>query len=249
MRTAPFLFITNMAMLPESARTAAAYLGGGIARGIEKQGKRVTGMSSGLAGVAGVPGQQIQSAGQRVGMLGAKEDVVRLTGSQAAKTLTQNPLAAKVGGFLESLGGGVSNLGGATAEAIGGVGQSMQQFGQGVATNAKGAMAKRDVGLAAAGAAMTGAFVGGMGANSGIHALMGYQMNNPLTYTQDTPGTLGGNIMPSDLQASYIALNQLGSPLGLQMLRQNVDVKIAQDRQRMLRTALLGMMGGEGAEN
>ena len=182
-----------MAMLPESARTAASYLGGGIARSMEKQGGKIA-----------------------------------QAGAQIAEA-SKSTVGQKVGQFL------------------GGLGQAVEKSG--ATAGMKEGLKKRDIGLAAAGAAMTGSFVGGMGANAGIHALMGYQMSNPLTRTQDTPGTLGGNMMPSDLQASYIALNELGSPLGLQMLRQNVDVKIAQDRQRMLRTALLGMMGGEGAEN
>jgi hypothetical protein len=171
-------------------------------------------------------------------MLGAKEGVVRVSDLYAAKTLTKNPLAAKVGGFLESLGGGVSNLGGATAEAIGGVGQSMQQFGQGVATNAKGAMAKRDVGLAAMGAAMTGAFVGGMGANSGIHALMGYQTTDLRSRPPQPPAPSGAIIMPADLQTGYVQLNQYGSPLGMMQLRQTYDMKEAQQRQRTLRAAM-----------
>lgn len=181
-----------MAMLPQSARTAAAYLGGGIARGVEQA------------------GTQVAQAGKK------------------AVEQAKSPVGQKVGQFLQDLGG------------------QAKQFGSTVGT--QGSIGKRDVGLAAAGAAMTGAFVGGMGANAGIHSLMGYYNSNPLTRVQDTPGTLGGNVMPSDLQASYVAMNQLGSPLGTQMLRQNVDVKVAQDRQRLLRTAMLGMMGSEGVE-
>lgn len=182
-----------MAMLPQSARTAAAYLGGGIARGVEK-------------------------TGAQIAQVGTK-----------AVEQAKSPIGQKVGQFLQDLGG------------------QAKQFGSSVGT--QGAIGKRDVGLAAAGAAMTGAFVGGMGANSGVHALMGYEMSNPLTRVQAEQPTLGGNPMPADLQTGYIAMNQLGSPLGLQMLRQNLDVKTAQTRQRTLRAAVLGMMGGDGVED
>jgi len=171
-----------MAMLPESARTAAAYLGGGIARGIEQKGAQVA-----KAGM-----QAAESAGSGIGQ--------------------------KVGNFLENMG------------------SQAQQFGASVGT--KGAIKKRDVGLAAAGAAMTGAFVGGMGANAGINALMGYQATNLRARPPAEPGVVGGNVMPSDLQTSYIALNQPGSPLGMQQMRMSFDVKTAQERQRLLRAAM-----------
>jgi hypothetical protein len=171
-----------MAMLPESARTAAAYLGGGIARGIEQKGAQVA-----QAGM--------QAAG-------------------AAKS----GVGQKVGQFLETLG------------------SQAQQFGASVGT--KGAIKKRDVGLAAAGAAMTGAFVGGMGANAGINSLIAYQASNPRGRVPSQPGQMGGNVMPADLQTSYIALNQPGSPLGMQQMRMSFDVKSAQERQRLLRAAM-----------
>jgi len=49
-----------MAMLPESARTAAAYLGGGIARGIEQKGAQVAqaGMKAAESASSGV-GQKV----------------------------------------------------------------------------------------------------------------------------------------------------------------------------------------------
>jgi len=189
-RTAPFLFITNMAMLPESARTAASYLGGGIARSMEKQGGKIA-----------------------------------QAGAQIAEA-SKSTVGQKVGQFL------------------GGLGQAVEKSG--ATAGMKEGLKKRDIGLAAAGAAMTGAFVGGMGANSGIHALMGYQLSDPRTSVQGDTPQIGGNVMPADLQTSYIALNQPGSPLGIQMMRQNVDVKAAQDRQRLLRAAMTGMMGSMG---
>jgi len=85
---------------------------------------------------------------------------------------------------------------------------------------------------------MTGAFVGGMGANAGINALMGYQTTNLRARPPAEPGVMGGNVMPSDLQTSYIALNQPGSPLGMQQMRMSYDVKSAQERQRLLRAAM-----------
>jgi len=179
-----------MAMLPESARTAASYLGGGIARAMETQGGKVAQAGAKVAGAS------------------------------------KSPVGQKVGQFLE------------------GVGQAVQQTG--ATAGMKEGLKKRDIGLAAAGAAMTGAFVGGMGANSGIHALMGYQLSDPRTSVQGDTPQIGGNVMPADLQTSYIALNQPGSPLGIQMMRQNVDVKAAQDRQRLLRAAMTGMMGSMG---
>lgn len=169
-------------MLPESARTAAAYLGGGIARGIEQKGAQVA-----------------------------------RAGAQAAEA-SSSGVGQKVGQFLQNIGG------------------QAQQFGASVGT--KGAIKKRDVGLAAAGAAMTGAFVGGMGANAGIQALMGYQMSNPRGRVPTDPGQLGNNVMPADLQTSYIALNQMGSPLGIQQLQLSSNVKAAQERQRILRAAM-----------
>lgn len=169
-------------MLPESARTAAAYLGGGIARGIEQKGAQVA-----QAGM-----QAAESAGSGIGQ--------------------------KVGNFLQNMG------------------SQAQQFGASVGT--KGAIKKRDVGLAAAGAALTGAFVGGMGANAGVNALIGFQASNPRGRVPTQPGQMGGNVMPQDLQTSYISLNQMGSPLGMQQMRLGYDVKVAQSRQRLLRAAM-----------
>ncbi len=170
-------------MLPESARTAAAYLGGGIARGIEHRGAQIAGVGSEYAGAL-----KIGKIGQRVGQ------------------------------FLETMG------------------SQAQQFGASVGT--QGAIKKRDVGLAAAGAAMTGAFVGGMGANAGINSLIAFQASDPRNRGVNQPPVMGGNPMPADLQAGYIALNQLGSPLGTQQLRLTTDTKVAQSRQRLLRAAM-----------
>lgn len=210
-----------MAMLPQSARTAAAYLGGGIARGIQQKGKEVA-----------QKGKEVAQAGSNVMVNTAKKVPM---GNKMA--LAADPIGGRVGQFLENIGGGMQQLGG-----------GMQQLGASVGT--QGGMKKRDVGLAAAGLGMTGAFVGGMGANSGIHALMGYQLSDPRTSVQSDAPRYGGNVMPADLQSSYIALNQLGSPLGMQMMRQTYDVKAAQERQHLLRAAMTGMMGGmqEGGE-
>lgn len=178
-----------MAMLPQSARTAAAYLGGGIARGMEQQGSKVA-----------QAGQQIASS-------------------------AQSGIGQKVGNFLESVGTQVQQTG-ATAGTMGGV-------------------KKRDLGLAAAGAAMTGAFVGGMGANSGINALMGYFQSNPRGRVNPQAGTVGGNKMPADLQTSYINLAVPGSPLGEMAYMQTANVKEAQSRQRLLRAAMGPQFNGE----
>ena len=213
MRTAPFLF-SNMAMLPDSARAAAAFLGGGIARGIEQKGAQVAqaGRDIAVRTAKKIPVTGVTQGGQAV----------------AAIKLGADPIGGRVGQFLENIGG------------------QAQQFGRSVGT--KQGMKKRDVGLAAAGAAMTGAFVGGMGANAGIHSLMGYQLSDPRTSVQGDTPRYGGNVMPADLQSSYIALNQLGSPLGMQMMRQTYDVKAAQQRQGLLRAAMTGMMGGMAEE-
>jgi len=58
-----------MAILPESARTAASYLGGGIARGLEKQGGKLAGVGSNLAGStkAGPVGEKVGQFLQQVG--------------------------------------------------------------------------------------------------------------------------------------------------------------------------------------
>ena len=184
-----------MAMLPESARTAAAYLGGGIARGIEQK------------------GAQVAQAGRDIILNTAKKIPM---GNKMA--LGADPIGGRVGQFLENIGGQV------------------QQFGSSVGT--KGAIKKRDLGLAAAGAAMTGAFVGGMGANAGINSLIAFQASDPRSRTMAQPGQMGDSPMPADLQTSYIALNQLGSPLGTQQLRLSYDVKSAQQRQHLLRAAM-----------
>jgi len=183
-----------MAMLPQSARTAAAYLGGGIARGLEKQGSQLAGAGAELAGA--------KKAG---------------------------PIGQKVGQFLQSVGEYAQNTG-ASAGTMGGI-------------------SKRDMGLAAAGAAMTGSFVGGMGANSGVNALMSYfSQNNMLR--QPEQGTYGGNVMPSDLQSGYMSLNTYGSPLALKNLGYGIDVKRAQYNQGLLRAAMgpqfNGMEEGQG---
>jgi hypothetical protein len=178
-----------MAMLPQSARTAAAYLGGGIARGIEQQGSKVAQAGQQLAGAA------------------------------------QSGIGQKVGNFLESVGSQVQQVG-ATAGTQGG-------------------LKKRDLGLVAAGAAMTGAFVGGMGANSGINALIGYHQSNPRGRVTPQAGVVGGNKMPADLQTSYINLALPGSPLGEMAYMQTSNVKEAQMRQHLLRAA----MGPQFTEN
>lgn len=61
-----------MAMLPESMRTSAAYLGGGIARGLEQKGSQIVGMGQQLASAgSSAPvkekvGQFLQAVGQPV---------------------------------------------------------------------------------------------------------------------------------------------------------------------------------------
>lgn len=184
-----------MAMLPDSARTAASYLGGGIARGIEQK------------------GAQVAQAGRDIILNTAKKIPM---GNKMA--LGADPIGGRVGQFLENIGGQV------------------QQFGSSVGT--QGSIKKRDLGLAAAGAAMTGAFVGGMGANAGLNSLIAYQASDPRGRVPVQPGQMGDSPMPADLQTGYIALNQPGSPLGTQQLRLSYDVKAAQDRQQLLRAAM-----------
>ena len=169
-------------MLPPSLRTSAAYLGGGIARGIEQK--------------AG----QIAQAGQKV------------------VEATKSPVGKKVGQFLET------------------VGSQAKQAATSVGT--QGAMGKRDVGLAAMGTAMAGAFVGGMGANAGIYALSDYFSKDPQRAKASDVPTIGGNVMPSNLQLGYTQLNQMGSPLGAMNLQNVSAVKSAQVNQRLLRAAL-----------
>ena len=58
-------------MLPSSMRTSAAYLGGGIARGLEQKGSQLVGMGQQLAAGSSAPikqrvGQFLQSVGQPV---------------------------------------------------------------------------------------------------------------------------------------------------------------------------------------
>ncbi len=193
-------------MLPESARTAAAYLGGGIARGIEQKGAQVAQAGKNLIKNTA---REIPMGSAAVGTQGQK---VAFAGLQ------KDPIGGRVGEFLQNMG------------------SQAQQFGASVGT--KGAMKKRDVGLAAVGVGLSGAFVGGMGANAGLNSLIAYQASDPRGRTPSQPGQMGGNVMPSDLQTSYIALNQPGSPLGMQQLRLSYDVKTAQERQRMLRAAM-----------
>lgn len=169
-------------MLPQSARTAAAYLGGGIARGAQQYGMAIDEF-----------GKKITQAGR-------------------------SPVGRRVGNFLESVGRGLETAG--------------------AAVGTQGGPKKRDVGLAAAGAAMTGAFVGGIGANSGINALMGYYTSDPRQRVAKTMGQVGGNVLPSDLQTSYINLSQPGSPLGLLAMRHGFNIQQAQDRQNSIRAAM-----------
>jgi hypothetical protein len=171
-----------MAMLPQSARTAAAYLGGGVARGIEQQGSKIA------------------EAGKQVA-------------SQA-----KSGIGEKVGNFLGNLG------------------SQVQQAGAAVGT--QGAIGKRDVGLATVGVGLTGAFVGGMGANAGVNQLMGYFQSDPRTRVANEPPAVRGNKMPSDLQQSYLNLAVPGSPLGQMNFMQTPNIKEAQMRQRLLRAAM-----------
>lgn len=193
-------------MLPDSARTAASYLGGGIARGIERKGAQVAKAGADIikntAREIPLGSAPVGTQGQRVAFAGLQKD----------------PIGGRVGQFLQNIGGQV------------------QQFGSSVGT--QGSIKKRDLGLAAAGAAMTGAFVGGMGANAGINSLIAFQASDPRSRTMAQPGQMGDSPMPADLQTSYIALNQLGSPLGTQQLRLSYDVKSAQQRQQLLRAAM-----------
>jgi hypothetical protein len=165
-----------MAILPDSARTAAAYLGGGIARGLEYRGSQLAGVGQEFAGAA------------KVGKVGQK-----------------------VGQFLEKVG--------ATA----------QQAGSAVGT--KGNIGKRDVGLIASGVGLSGAFVGGMGANAGLSALMDY-ISRDNTQRNPAVGQFGSSAMPQDLQAGYVHLNQMGSPLPIMNIGTTAHMKTAQVFQR-----------------
>lgn len=201
MRTAPFLFISNMAMLPESARRAAAYLGGGIARGIEQKGAQVAQAGKNIikntAREVPMGSASVGTGGQKVAFAGLQKD----------------PIGGRVGQFLENIGG------------------QMQQFGSSVGT--EGGMKKRDVGLAAAGLGMGAAFVGGMGANAGVNALMGYHSQNSMLRPRET-AAYGSGPMPSDLQTGYVSLNQFGSPLGIMNLRHEGNVQRAKYNQMLM---------------
>lgn len=171
-----------MAMLPASARTAASYLGGGIARGLEQQGSKIA------------------QAGQKVAG-GASSGI-----------------GAKVGNFLENIG------------------TQVQQIGSGAGQ--VGGVKKRDLGLAAAGLGMGAAFVGGMGANAGMHALSSYFAQNS-TLRKPQTGVYGdGGVLPSDLQAGYIPMNTLGSPLGIMNIKNVGNIEAAKARQNLLRAAI-----------
>jgi len=204
-RTAPFLF-SNMAMLPESARRAAAYLGGGIARGIEQKGAQVAQAGKNIikntAREVPMGSVSVGTGGQKVAFAGLQKD----------------PIGGRVGQFLENVGG------------------QMQQFGSSVGT--EGGMKKRDVGLAAAGLGMGAAFVGGMGANAGVNSLMGYYATDQKYRMAGDVATVGGNVMPSNLQLGYTQLNQFGSPLGIMNESNYGNVKSAQMNQRYLTSAI-----------
>jgi len=169
-----------MAMLPESMRTSAAYLGGGIARGLQQKGSQLVSMGQQLA----------QSAGSSA------------------------PIKEKVGQFLQS------------------VGQPVQSFAGTV--GAKGGMTKRDLGLIAQGAGLSGAFVGGMGATQGMNALANFFAQDTLSRRSEV-GAVGSSPMPQDLQTGYISLNQFGSPLGVMNVRNTGNVREAQLNQRAMR--------------
>jgi hypothetical protein len=181
-------------------------------------------------GAAGnLPPSGVQNAAAQLG-----GSVSRGIGKAAEKV---SPILQRAG--LQKQAEGVQNLASGVA--------AFQKSGR-IGTAPLDLTGSRALGYVGMGAGLSGAFVGGMGANSGIHALMGYQLSDPRTSVQGDTPRIGGNVMPADLQTSYIALNQPGSPLGIQMMRQNVDVKAAQDRQRLLRAAMTGMMGGMGEE-
>lgn len=187
-----------MAKLPESARRSAAYLGGGIARGIEEK------------------GAQVAQAGRKITQSTAKEIPM---GNVMA--LGADPIGGRVGQFLENVGG------------------QMQQFGSSVGTQQ--GMKKRDVGLIAAGLGMGTAFVGGMGANAGVNALMSYFQTDKKYQIAADQARFAGNPMPANLQTGYTQLNQYGSPLGLMNLENYSNVKQAQVNQHLLRAAMGSM--------
>jgi hypothetical protein len=171
-----------MAILPEHARTAAAYLGGGIARGIEQRGTQLAGVGQEIAGAA-----KMGKVGQRVGQ------------------------------FLEQMG------------------TTAQQAGAAVGT--KGNIGKRDVGLIASGVGLSGAFVGGMGANAGLNALMDF-ISRDNSQRNPVVGQFGSSPMPQDLQAGYVHLNQMGSPLPIMNIGTTGNMKTAQVFQRQRPTMM-----------
>lgn len=193
MVTAPF-YCKDMAILPESMRTSAAYLGGGIARQLERRGSQ-------LAGV----------------------------GEEFAGARNKGPIIPKVGQFLQSLG------------------QPVQAFGANVGT--KGNIGKRDLGLIAQTAGLGGAFVGGMGTMAGMNALASYLAQDTFNRRANV-GAFGSSAMPPDLQAGYVSLNQLGSPLGVMNVAHTGHVKSAQNNQRAFQNAGLAALalgaGGAG---
>ena len=194
MVTAPF-YCKDMAILPESMRTSAAYLGGGIARQLERRGAQLAGVGQEFAGAA-----------------------------------KGGPVGQKVGQFLQN------------------VGEPVQAFAASVGT--KGNIGKRDLGLIAQTAGLGGAFVGGMGTMAGMNALASYLAQDTLNRRADV-GAFGSSAMPPDLQAGYISLNQLGSPLGVMNVAHTGNVKSAQTNQRAIQNVGLAALalgaGGAGA--
>ena len=165
------------------------------------------------------------------------------------------------------LGGSVSRGLGKAAEKVAPVLQraGLQKQAEGVQNLASGVAAfqksarigtapldltgSRALGYIGMGAGLGGAFVGGMGANVGVHSLMNYfSQDNSLRQPQR--GVYGGGSMPSDLQAGYIPMNTYGSPLAIKNVAYDGDIKRAQYNQGLLRAAMgpqfNGMEEGQG---
>jgi hypothetical protein len=100
----------------------------------------------------------------------------------------------------------------------------------------------RILGYAGAAAGLGGAFVGGMGATSGMNALASYYTQDPMARRQDV-GTVGSSPMPQDLQTGYISLNGFGSPLGQMNIGNVGNMKQAQATQRYAPNVMLMAMG------
>ena len=153
--------------------------------------------------------------------LGNKGSQLVSMGQQLASAGSSAPIREKVGQFIQNIGAPVQNF----AAVVG----------------TKGGMPKRDLGLIAQGAALAGAFAGGVGATSGMSALANFYSQD-MSRRQSEVGAVGSSPMPQDLQTGYISLNKYGSPIGVMNVSNVGNIKGSQLRQRYMNNALAAAM-------